>query len=74
MNKRGPRPRVEEDRTALGIQRLRFLFIQLQCNPFMRFPVASSFIRPACPLHLAPDAAGLLLAHPGSAFAGPGLR
>jgi hypothetical protein len=43
-NKRGPRPPVEEDRTALGIQRLRFLFIQLQCNPFMRFLAASSFI------------------------------
>src|SRR3974390_1193439 len=27
MNKRSPRPRGEEDRTALGIQRLRFLFI-----------------------------------------------
>src|SRR5262249_7932887 len=37
MNKRGPRPRVEEDRTALGIQRLRFPLIQPDCNPFMRF-------------------------------------
>jgi hypothetical protein len=27
MNKRGPRPRGEEDRAALGIQRVRFLFI-----------------------------------------------
>ena len=32
-----PRPRVEEDKTALGIQRLRFLFIQPECNPFIRF-------------------------------------
>src|SRR5215470_5123525 len=38
MKKRGPRPRLEEGKTALGIQRLRFsLFIQLDCNPFMRF-------------------------------------
>jgi hypothetical protein len=35
MNKRGPRLRLEEDRTALGIQRLRFVFIQVDRNLFI---------------------------------------
>jgi hypothetical protein len=38
MNKRGPRARIEEDRAALGIQRLRFVSIQLDCNPFISLP------------------------------------
>jgi len=53
MNKRGPRPPVEEDGTAFGIQRLRFLFIQLECNPFIRFRWLAVY-PPACHFHLAP--------------------